>query len=533
MSELSTKDRKLLRDALQSGHAFEKFFNSENELIFRISLESCAAAESFLVQKLSELAGKVALSLGPKHLMALLVPLERLSGRSARDEEFLFLEKDGANSFMNSDLPTRIVVCENIRSAFNVGSVYRTSETFAGNEVWLAGYTPDPQKTAMGADLLVTTRRFERTLDALHEAKKLGLKTVALENSPGATPLESFKWPERALLVLGNERFGVDSQTLEACDHVVRISTAGLKNSLNVGIAFGIAASQWRKQDSLQALTADGMSHGIRLSPIGFLRGGFENPQTAPRQGAYTPNSTGSLKKARIELEARFEGRPSNFEQALKDLEGFERAWVIFGFDQSDGWNPQVRPPRGDGSKRGLFATRSPRRPNRIGISCVRIGEIRGRNLEISEHDLLEGTPIFDIKPYVPEADAFPEAEAGWLEHVHAAAYFLEESDAFRERVRWLEAQGEMRLRDFVREQLQFQPFDQTRKRTKIATSQGENHSIAFRTWRIEFRELPGQKLRIETLRSGYTTIEMNELSDAYEDKDLHRQFRKVFHEEA
>ncbi len=543
MSELTPKDRKILQAALVSGHAFEKNFNGEKESSFRASLLACAGADSFLVQKLAELAPKVSISYGPRHLMTLLVPLERLMGRSARDEEFLYFEQDGARksalgdgsnasaiitsdaSRANTDGPVavtsrRIVLCENIRSAFNVGSVYRTAETFSGNEVWLTGYSPDPQKTAMGADTLVQTQRFERTSDAIVEARKLGYKVVALENSPGAVPLEKFFWPENTILVLGNERFGVDSQTLDLCDSVVRISTSGQKNSLNVGTAFGIAAASWR----------NGGQDAASVAPIGFLRGGFKDSQVAPRQGAYT-SALGAKSPAYIELESRFQGRPSNFEQALTDLDGFDRAWIVFGFDRSPGWNPQVRPPRGDGAKRGLFATRSPHRPNGLGLSCVKIESVSGRRVEISEHDLLEGTPIYDIKPYIPGADAFPEAKAGWVDKVSESQYELIEGTGFAEKLRWLEEHGESRLQDFISEQLTFQPFDRDRKRVELASNGRETNSIAFRTWRIEFIEKSERVLELLNLRSGYSEADLLDETDNYGDKQLHRDFRKAFHD--
>jgi tRNA-Thr(GGU) m(6)t(6)A37 methyltransferase TsaA len=477
--------------------------------------------------------------------MALLVPIERLVGRSARDEEFLFNEKDGDRTPNPEKLSVdareqmrntesvrssrRIVACENIRSAFNVGSIFRTCETFSGDEVWLTGYTPDPLKTAMGTDALLKTQRFERTSDAILEARKLGFTIVALENSPGAVPLEDFAWPEKSLVILGNERFGVDSQTLAGCDSVVRIATSGLKNSLNVGTAFGIAAASWRNSSSTNAPSKNASRS---LTPIGFLRGGYENPQVAPRQGAYT-EETVSTKTSIIELEARFDGRPSNFDQALNDLAQFERAWIIFEFDRSEGWNPQVRPPRGDGQKRGMFATRSPHRPNRLGLSCVRIKSVEGRKIEISEHDLLEGTPIFDIKPYVPLADAFPNANAGWIDDLASSEFSLSESATLKSKIDWLEAQGETRLRGFINEQLRYQPFDQDRKRVELASDTNElnsiTHAISFRTWRIHFLVTNSQRLELVNLSSRYSDTEISAPDDIYGDKDLHRAFRKEF----
>lgn len=81
-------------------------------------------------------------------------------------------------------------------------------------------------------------------------------------------------------------------------------------------------------------------------------------------------------------------------------------------------WAPQVMPPRGPRVRRGLFATRSPDRPNPIGLSAVRLIRVEGCNLHVNGIDLIDGTPILDIKPYVPYADAFPQAKAGWIDGV-------------------------------------------------------------------------------------------------------------------
>lgn len=128
----------------------------------------------------------------------------------------------------------------------------------------------------------------------------------------------------------------------------------------------------------------------------------------------------------------------SNYEQALEDLEGFSRIWVIFLFHRNSSWKPKVLTPRG-GSKRGVFSTRSPHRPNPIGLSCVELLKIEGRSLYVNNNDLLDGTPILDIKPYLPYADAFPDSLTGWIteesasypvewtQAAKAAAHFIEE----------------------------------------------------------------------------------------------------------
>lgn len=109
---------------------------------------------------------------------------------------------------------------------------------------------------------------------------------------------------------------------------------------------------------------------------------------------------------------------------ALRGLEGFSHIWLIWQFDRAlrEEWSPTVRPPRlGGNARMGVFATRSPFRPNAIGLSSVRLQEIRqdqelGPVLVVSGADLVDGTPIFDIKPYLPYADSHPEATGGFTD---------------------------------------------------------------------------------------------------------------------
>lgn len=106
--------------------------------------------------------------------------------------------------------------------------------------------------------------------------------------------------------------------------------------------------------------------------------------------------------------------------EALRGLEGFSHIWLIWQFSQAvrEGWSPTVRPPRLGGNERmGVFATRSPFRPNPVGLSCVRLVEILRKpelELVVAGADLMDGTPVLDIKPYVPYADCRPEAVGGF-----------------------------------------------------------------------------------------------------------------------
>lgn len=148
--------------------------------------------------------------------------------------------------------------------------------------------------------------------------------------------------------------------------------------------------------------------------PIGILRSPYSRRIDAPHQStvvAGTENGEAAL--ATLELADWLD------EQVLQDLQGFERIWLIFAFHLSEGWKSTVKPPRG-GPKRGVLATRSPHRPNAIGLSAVELLTIEGRTLQLRGVDLLDGTPVLDIKPYVPYADAFPDAKAGWIDELDA-----------------------------------------------------------------------------------------------------------------
>ena len=103
------------------------------------------------------------------------------------------------------------------------------------------------------------------------------------------------------------------------------------------------------------------------------------------------------------------------FREGLSDLDGFDRIWLIFGADRAGKAKLIVIPYR-DTVKRGVFATRSPSRPNSICMSCVRLVAVKGNILEISEVDILDGSPLYDIKPYIPRFDVFPNARAGWFD---------------------------------------------------------------------------------------------------------------------
>ncbi|MEO7062921.1 MAG: tRNA (N6-threonylcarbamoyladenosine(37)-N6)-methyltransferase TrmO [Dokdonella sp.] len=151
------------------------------------------------------------------------------------------------------------------------------------------------------------------------------------------------------------------------------------------------------------------------FQPIAFVRSPYTRRIDAPHQSTVVEGTqTGSAADATIEFAADFPA------VAFSDLAGFQRIWLMFVFHRSEGWKAQVKPPRG-GPKRSVLATRSPHRPNAIGLSAVELLAVEERCLRVRGVDLLDGTPILDIKPYVPYADAFPESGAGWIDEVDSA----------------------------------------------------------------------------------------------------------------
>ena len=171
----------------------------------------------------------------------------------------------------------------------------------------------------------------------------------------------------------------------------------------------------------------------MEITPIAYIKSDFPEKFGIPRQSGLVEELTATVV---------FQP-PYRVPDALRGLEGFSHLWLIWEFSQArrEGWSPTVRPPRLGGNKRlGVFATRSPFRPNPLGLSCVRLLEIRqdreqGPVLVVSGADLLDGTPIYDIKPYLPYADCKPEAVGGFAARPKGADLAVDCSPALLDRV--------------------------------------------------------------------------------------------------
>jgi tRNA G18 (ribose-2'-O)-methylase SpoU len=139
------------------------------------------------------------------------------------------------------------VLVDNVRSLWNVGSIFRSADACGVRRVVLAGITGCPprrqiSKTALGADEVVAWRYRADVDEALEQIVAEGYTPVAIETTPRAVPLPHFDWPRRVCIVVGNEVAGINPPALEACTHHVCVPMLGVKKSLNVAVAFGIAA---------------------------------------------------------------------------------------------------------------------------------------------------------------------------------------------------------------------------------------------------------------------------------------------------
>lgn len=256
------------------------------------------------------------------------------------------------------------------------------------------------------------------------------------------------------------------------------------------------------------------------LNPIGYLKCEQKYSYQVPRQSVYANN------EGFIQL-----NKGCNFEQALKDLTGMERIWVIFQFHQNSTWKPLVTPPVvEEGRKISLFATRSPHRPNPLGLSCLELVRVEGLKVYVRNFDLINNTPILDIKPYIPASDSFPEAKTGWLKPKDPQKIFrLCYKKEICNKINWLEKNTDLGFKSFLELQLGYDPLNKKRKRLELISE--NKYILSYRTWRIKFIINPELKeIDIIDIFTGYLKEELELFAkDKYLDKNIHRLFKKRF----
>jgi tRNA-Thr(GGU) m(6)t(6)A37 methyltransferase TsaA len=257
-------------------------------------------------------------------------------------------------------------------------------------------------------------------------------------------------------------------------------------------------------------------SEELALCPIGWVRSPLCEKVRAARQASVAQQIAGT-----IELLPQYQ-------HALADLDTFERVWVLFWFDRArrpgSATPSKVLPPRSS-KKRGVFATRSPHRPNPIGLSAVRLERIEGATLFVRDLDILDGTPVLDLKPYLPYADAFAEATSGWLDaRDPQPSWQVSFGSSAEAQLTWLESRASLDLRARLIEALTLGPEPHAYRRIRKLSQ--DACQIAVRDWRATFR-VADRTIAVERIATGYRPRELAHGADPV--LVLHREFVQRF----
>jgi len=252
----------------------------------------------------------------------------------------------------------------------------------------------------------------------------------------------------------------------------------------------------------------------FELTAIGTVHCDQQWHFDAPRQSGLAEN------RATIEIDPAYI-------QALTGLQDFSRIWVVFLFHTASE-KLMIRPPRLAKGSVGAFASRSPHRPNRIGLSSVLLKEIKGSSLVVENHDFIDGTPVVDIKPYVSRYDSFDLPAEGWLKEA-APEFRVAFSETAAQQLAFLAERKLPGFRGFLEQQLSFLPDDSERKRVQPVSK--NELTIGYRTWRAKFHLNREERIcTVFDIFSGWKPEELAEgARDPWNDKSVHREFAGHF----
>lgn len=245
------------KEALHRLRALDATWQDEALRLDQISACREWLADKAELPRLASLARLLTPEMTRQQFWSVLVPVEReVAQVKITDIDILDcdLPESGASP-IHPPMPLTVVL-DSIRSAFNVGGIFRSAECFGVQDVVLCGYTPLPDqpqvaKAALGTEQRIPWRYEEDILTAIHHLKASGITCYALETVANAPTVADTSWTFPAALILGNERFGLNPEVISVCDAVVRIPLFGLKNSLNVVSAFTIAAYEIKQSQNI------------------------------------------------------------------------------------------------------------------------------------------------------------------------------------------------------------------------------------------------------------------------------------------
>jgi tRNA (adenine37-N6)-methyltransferase len=258
----------------------------------------------------------------------------------------------------------------------------------------------------------------------------------------------------------------------------------------------------------------------LTLHPIGVIRTPYTTKVEAPRQASVAPDTLGT-----IEL---LPGR--NLEHAIEDIGAWQRIWVIYWFHLNEGWRPKVLPPRSTTGRKGVLSTRSPHRPNPIGLSALRLLRVEGLTLHVQGVDMLDGTPLLDIKPYVPYSDSFPDVDGGWLAPSLAdpgSQFTVQFASEARAQLDWLATRLDFPLGERIETTLKLGPQPHPYRRIKPLPD--GSYRLAVKEWRADFR-VNGNEVEVTRIHSGFTLHSLTSPASREEQSHaVHRQFHRTF----
>jgi tRNA G18 (ribose-2'-O)-methylase SpoU len=253
---ISAADKKSLEEIHKLFLELEKSsrdfsFDAKSLTHLKNLIRDLANSENADVSRLATIEGHLKSEMTLKHFSSFAIPFERLLHKNLQDDEFLIVENDRVDATAEK-LPL-VFVLDNIRSAFNVGSIFRTAECLGAEKIYLCGYTPLPEKgkvekTAMGTQEYLAWEEAPKLFECLENLKDLGYRLIALETAASAEDLYTDFPKEATAFILGNERFGLDPEILKVIDEVRAIPLRGRKNSLNVGVSAAVAGFEWVRQ---------------------------------------------------------------------------------------------------------------------------------------------------------------------------------------------------------------------------------------------------------------------------------------------
>lgn len=230
----------------------------------------------------------------------------------------------------------------------------------------------------------------------------------------------------------------------------------------------------------------------LTLKPIGVLESCYLDKFGTPRQPGLVPESF-----ARIEILPEWQPIDS-----LQGLEKFSHIWVLFHFHQNhvSHFHAKVHPPRMAGAKIGLFATRSPHRPNPIGLSLVKLEKIEAPYLYISGIDIVNGTPVYDIKPYLSYVESLPDAQTGWVQEKKDPEVEIIFSELILKKLREIDCQHpEYKLQELIIGTLKLDPRPTVYKgyETEKNSPYRQTHAVRIIAFDIHFEFISKHQVQV------------------------------------